>query len=43
MALTPTLPVLGGHHDGIYGSIYSIKDPCRVLGVYQNLLLLILL
>jgi hypothetical protein len=43
MALTPALLVLGGHHHGVYGSIYGIKDPCRVLGVYQNLLLLILL
>ena len=42
MALTPTLPVLGGHNHGVYGSIYGIKDPYRVLGVYQNLLLLVL-
>jgi hypothetical protein len=43
MNLTPILLVLGGDHHGIHGSIDGIKDPCRVLGIYQKVLLLLLL
>ena len=43
ITLMLNLLIRGRHHDCILGSIDAVKHPRRVLGVYQKVLLLLLL